>query len=100
MQHDDRSAGEGEEQVEQQPVHPTRDFFSDWHEEEESDDDVAEQPTVVLKRTRKSPTYPVSSEQQDIPPIVRNASKEQSPSPIPQSHTLQDHLMLTKSLHN
>jgi uncharacterized protein (TIRG00374 family) len=100
MQHDDRSAGEGEEQVAQQPVHPARDFFSDWHEEEESDEDVAEQPTVVLKRTRKSPTHPASSEQQDIPPIVRNAPKEQPPSLNRQSHTLQDHLMLTKSPYN
>ncbi|GHO92433.1 hypothetical protein KSF_024810 [Reticulibacter mediterranei] len=100
MQHDDRSAGEGEEQVAQQPVHPARDFFSDWHEEEESDEDVAEQPTVVPKRTRKSPTYPVSSEQQDIPPIVRNAPKEQLPSSTRQSHTLQDHLMPTKPPYN
>src|SRR3954471_16904908 len=97
MQHDDRSAGEGEEQVTQQPVPPARDFFYDWYEEEESDEDVAEQPTVVLKRTRKSPTHPASSEQQDIPPIVRNAPKEQSPSSTRQSHTLRDHLMLTKS---
>jgi uncharacterized protein (TIRG00374 family) len=97
MQHDDR--GTGEEQG-AQPAHPARDFFSDWNEEEESDDDVAEQPTVVLKRTRKSPIHPAPSEQQDIPPIVRNALEKQPPSPAQQSHTLQDHLMLTKSPYN
>ncbi len=97
MQHDDRGAGEEQGA---QPTHPARDFFSAWNEEEESDDDVAEQPTLVLKRTRKSPIHPAPSEQQDIPPIVRNALEKQSPSPAQQSHTLQDHLMLTKSPYN
>lgn len=71
MQQRTQQSGGNGEQGPQQPLDPARDFFSDWDEEEDHDDDdeVAEQPTLVLKRVcrpirgQPPPQIPVPAEQ-------------------------------------
>ena len=96
MQPDDQWPGRDEEQPAGQPLHPARDFFSDWpnrEKEEKSnddDDEVARQPTVVLKKVRKPRRRRFSSDEHHTPPAMTNAPREipmhQKPPPTEQSH--------------
>src|SRR5438132_13203978 len=95
MQPDDQWPGRDEEQPSWQPLHPARDFFSDWPEREKEekgndDDEVAMQPTVVLKKVRKPRRRRFSSDEHHTPPAMTNAPREipmhQKPPPTEQSH--------------
>jgi uncharacterized protein (TIRG00374 family) len=96
MQSDDQRPGWDEGQRLWQPLHPARDFFSDRREEvkeeEEDDEAIALQPTVVLKKIRKSRRRNFLPEEftTPTPPATIKASREmsmhQKPHPTESSH--------------
>jgi uncharacterized protein (TIRG00374 family) len=98
MQQDAQQSGESGEQGQQRPLHPARDFFSDWNEDEEEgdDDEVAKQPTDVLKRVRKPPEVHLAPEKQATPPVLANAQNGEKPVPAEQTHEAQERSMLKK----
>jgi uncharacterized protein (TIRG00374 family) len=93
MRPDDQRPGRDEEQRSWQPLHPARDFFSDWQEEVkevEDDEEIALQPTVVLKKIRKSRRRRILPEAFTAPSAMMNAPREmsmhQKPHPTGPSH--------------